>query len=354
MADYDANAVLVRKQRWRDFYRMDGKKAFQFVVEYEGGVPPRPHLWPNKKRERIDWVLTKYECLLNQSRWLHDDMIPHLDLLTGTEIFAEAFGCRVHRPEDAMPSVLPLVHSAAEAARLAVPELDGSTLSLLFEIADETWHSAGPDAIMKLPDIQSPMDIVALIWDKNSLFVAMIEEPEAVLEMVNKVYTLLTAFLDRWFARYGEEFVAHYPFYYMPSGISVSEDEVGSVSEELFIRFFQPYLEMLSNRYGGIGIHCCANARHQWRNFMEIPDLRLLNINQPGDILNDAVEFFAGHTAQEHIEIFSHKKYFDGRPVWEWPEAAPEGVHLMLNVAADTMDSAMKLCEKLGLACGRC
>lgn len=347
----DRNSITARKDRWSAFYEMDGRKRFMAAVEIDGENDAQPQLWPGKKHERIDWVLRKYDLLYERAQWLDDDTVPYLDMVTGTEIFAEAFGCTVHRPEDGMPFARPLVRSATEAGRLCVPDLDGSTLSLLFEIANEARSRAGADAVVKLPDIQSPMDIAALIWDKNDFYAAMIEEPEAVRELAAKVAVLLTAFLDRWFARYGKDFVAHFPYYYMPGGLSLSEDEIGSVSPAAFREFFLPELAMLSERYGGLGMHCCANSRHQWDNFKRLPGLRLINFCQPGAVLNDAVQFFAGHTAQEHIGSPDGRQYFGGRPVWEWPAAAPEGVHMVLTAAARTKAEAVEICQKLNEAC---
>ena len=101
----------------------------------------------------------------------------------------------------------------------------------------------------------------------------MVEEPEAVKELCCKTHELLTSFLDEWFRRYGKTFIAHHPDYYMPYGVTLSEDEAGSVSPEMFEEFFLPHLTALSERYGQIGIHCCANAMHQWENFKKIPPI---------------------------------------------------------------------------------
>ena len=38
------------------------------------------------------------------------------------------------------------------------------------------------------------------------------------------VKELMFEFLDEWFRRYGPSFMAHYPAYYMPNGITMSED----------------------------------------------------------------------------------------------------------------------------------
>jgi hypothetical protein len=139
----------------------------------------------------------------------------------------------------------------------------------------------------------------------------------------------------------------------MPGGLTLSEDEIGCVSPVAFREFFLPELAMLSARYGGLGMHCCANSRHQWDNFKRLPGLRLINLCQPGAVLNEAVHFFAGHTAQQHIETPDSGQYFGGRPVWEWPEAAPDGVHMVLTAAAHTKAEAIEICKKLSEACAR-
>ncbi len=267
-------------------------------------------------------------------------------MYTGTEIFAEAFGCKVHRPENAMPFALPLISSASQVAGLKVPELSTSSLAYLFDIGDELRRRAGDDALMRIVDVQSPMDIAALIWNKSDFYVAMIDSPEAVRELAHKVSDLLTSFLDEWFSRYGREFMGHFPNYYVPYGVTLSEDEVGVVNAEIFEQLFLPELSMLSERYGALGMHCCANSRHQWEGFLHIPNLRLLNLAQPQEIMDEAYEFFAPHVVQMHTGYVVD-------PVWSWPAKKPAGSRIVIEVTATTRDEALELSDKLWTATGR-
>jgi hypothetical protein len=189
------------------------------------------------------------------------------------------------------------------------------------------------------------MDIAALIWDKNAFYVALRETPEAVVELAAKVRELLTTFLDEWFRRYGSEFIAHYPAYYMPAGLTLSEDEVGAVSSDMFVKYYLPELAELSGRYGGIGMHCCAHARHQWGNFKMIPGLRLLNLVQPNEVLRQAWSFFAGTVPQMH-------PWSGDGPAWTWPAQYPAGARLVMEAPARTRDEAIELAERLRAACG--
>lgn len=305
MTDGETNReVRERIDRWTDFLRPDAPPGFLFLVRTsEPDWPPRPPLWPEHRAARVEWILEDYRRNLERLEWLHDDAVPALNMLTGTEIFAEAFGCRVHRPDDNMPFALPLVHSPSEVARLKVPELGRSSLAYLFDMADELRRRAGPEALFRMVDMQSPMDIAALVMEKSAFFVAMLEAPEAVKELAHKTRELLTAFLDEWFRRYGVSFVAHHPDYCMPRGITLSEDEIGAVNAEMFEEFFLPELNALSDRYGGIGIHCCANARHQWDGLARLRNVRLLNIANPRQDAAETYAFFARTAAQMHHGI---------------------------------------------------
>lgn len=302
--------------------------------------------WPEYKAERIEWACRRYERMVQRCQWLRDDLVPYLDVRTGTEIFAEAFGCQVQRPPDNMPFALPMVNDPRQVSGLKVPDLDVPPLRILFEMADELKKRAGAEAVLRMVDIQSPMDIAALIWEKTSYYAAMIQAPEAVRELAGKTKTLLTNFLDEWFSRYGDEFVAHYPAYYMPGGVTLSEDEVGSVSPQMFEQFFLPELVELSEAYGGLGMHCCADATHQWCNFKKIPHLRLLNLVQPPEVLRCAYKFFARHVAQMH-------SWCGDGPPWTWPAQYPEGSRVVIQATAHSQDEALRLSEKLWEACGR-
>ncbi len=240
-----------------------------------------------------------------------------------------------------MPFALPMISSASEVSRLKVPELSTSSLAYLFDMADELKRRGGDEAIMRIIDIQTPIDIAALIWNKNDFYVATVEAPEAVAELADKTRQLLVAFVDEWFSRYGREFIAHCPIYYMPYGLTLSEDEVGAVSTAVFNELFLPQLEALSEHYGALGIHCCANSQHQWGGFLKIPNLRLLNLTQPAHVIRDAYPFFASKTVQMHYETGLPA----AGPAQVWPLDMPN-TRLSLEIPAQTRDEALALSEK--------
>ena len=340
-----------RLTRWRSFVDRAAGPGFMFHVDFslpdeEAQLPPTVRPWPDRVDERIEAAWAAYELMCRKAGLVDDDRMPFLNNMTGTEIFAEAFGCKVHRPEETNPFALPLVRTAAEADALQTPELSTSSLAYLFDIADELSRRGGPDALMKPVDIQSPMDIVALIWDKSDLFCAMVENPASVKALADKVRQLLVAFFDEWFGRYGSTFVAHYPDYVMHRGITISVDEVGAVSEAMFREFFRDELALLSEHFGGLGVHCCADARHQWPGFRELPGLKVINHNvpptrDPGEYLPDSLGFYAGAVAQVPVGWTP-----DVEPE-RWPDQFPEGSRVVFTVPAEDAAQAGAMAERL-------
>ncbi|MCL2645824.1 MAG: hypothetical protein FWD61_02335 [Phycisphaerales bacterium] len=330
-----------RIDRWTRFISNDNSPRSMRLVRFDGTLPPMPFPRPDNLPARIEWAWASYEHAQECMTWLDDDALPYLRPYTGTEVFAEAFGCPVHYPTNDMPSARPLVSNAHDASRLRIPTLDHPAIARIFAITDELRRRA-PTALMRLPDIQSPVGIAALIWQKEDFFAALMENPNAAKELISKCTSLMISFLDEWFARYGRSFIAHWPDYYMPYGITLSEDEIGAVSPDIFHQFFLPELAALSNRYGGIGIHCCANSRHQWPAFKQIPNLKLIQLARPFDQTLESLHFFVDHCAQYYRP--------ETIPASDPRDRIPPQARIVLDLTASTQESAKRHAAYLRMA----
>ncbi len=337
--------IKQRKERWRAFYDLNSDVKTLCIVNLPYGERPWP--FPQYQQQRVDWALRAYELQMKAVECVDDDQIPHLRPYTGTEIFANAFGSPIHYPEDNMPFALPAVHNAAEAEKLGIPDIRGGVLGMVWDIAD-ALHERYPDAPMMLPDIQSPVDVAALVWEKADFLTSMHDEPEAVHALVAKAQTLMFNFLDAWFDKYGRKYIAHFPDYYMEGGVTLSEDEIGEVSPHMFDEFCKQPLYDLSERYGGIAIHCCAHAVHQWDNLAGVPGLRLINLIQPPEVTIKAMRRFERVCAQ------FHPWYGEGEPNPAWIERIPSDARIVLTANATDLDDAARKAEMLrGMAAMR-
>lgn len=323
-----------RKQNWVDFYDLCSPVNRLLVVDYTKDFPQPPPLWWEKQKEREEWAYLRYMMQLENMEKLCDNTVPYLSMITGTEIFAEAFGCKVHKPDNNTPFALPLIKNVSEWYKIKVPKYEDTKLVNLFEMADHLKARAGKDALLSLPDIQTPVDVAALIWEKSDFYASMFEEEEAVKELSCMIKEFMFSFLDEWFRRYGKEHIAHYPEYYMPYGITISEDEIGIVSSDMYKEYFREELHEFAAHYGAIGIHCCAASDHQWDNLKEVPNLKVLNFVRNEEDTKKAVKFFGDVTAQYHTTMVD---------ISDLPNAGR--IHLANYVYTDTFESALSIAD---------
>jgi len=323
------------------------------IMEPEPGDPPGPGdvITSDLPIDRwVDYCLREYEKRLRYHEKTGDDSVPYVKGITGTEMFAAAFGCPVHVYEDVgmPPSARPMVYTAEQADRVAEPGLDHPVFRKWFDFAERLARNAGPGVPVSVPDIQSAFDIAALIWNKEDFFLAMIDSPDAVKHLVGKCHRVLVAFVKEFLGRFEAANLCHCPTAWAPPelGMWLSEDEAGSMSAEAFREFCLPSLVQLSETFGGLFVHCCAAADHQYENFRAIPELRGLNrvFQEPGP--RPAIEAFAGETVLIQA-------WLDEAAAIEMLDMARPNSRFLFNIAALPLDEAVATCDRLLASCER-
>jgi hypothetical protein len=299
-----------------------------------------------------EWVpgaLANYEAKAKYLETLGDDSVPYVGLNTNTGVFAAAFGCPLHVYEEETNAVaLPAVSTAEEADRLPEPSLDSPALARVLELGRLVREELGPEVPIGVPDVQSPFDVAALVWRKEEMFVALHENPEAVKRLVGKCLRLIERFLDEFKRELAETNLCHCPYAWAPPelGMWLSEDEVGSLSPAMFDEFCLPPLVELSEKFGGLFMHCCAAADHQYPGFARIPNLRGLNrvFQEPGP--RPAIEAFSGKT----VLIVA---WTEEEKVAELLDMALPDTRFLFNMPGMPLEEAKAVHERLRERCPR-
>lgn len=230
----------------------------------------------------VPWVIENYNRSIDLLENVPHDGVPFASLGTGTHIYAAAFGCRVNIFKESNPCALPLVKSAEEADKILIPDIWKSpSLYRIFELAHEVRKKLGVDVYLGPPDMQSGFDTAALIWDKTSFYCALMMEDEqpAAMRLVEKCAMLFKEFLIAFRKEFPNCIPCHCPGVWTPPemGPWLSNDECGAFNVETFETFCLPELIDLSKTFGGLGMHCCANAEHQFESFKKIPGFYAFN-----------------------------------------------------------------------------
>ncbi|MBU0610225.1 MAG: hypothetical protein KKI08_20240 [Armatimonadetes bacterium] len=251
-------------------------------------APPQAPIWEvgdytnsdRPVRDWVPWVVEPYLKWLELSEQLHDDGVPTVGLSTGTHIYAEAMGCPVHNYKDTNPAAMPLVQSAAEADALPEPQVQSCrNLMRIFELADLVRQELGPEAVMGPPDLQTGFDTACLVWDKTDFLCSMHADPQAVKRLARKCANLFRNFLIEFYREFPDAALAHCPRTWAPAELGpwVSNDECGMMNVAMFEEFLLPELAELSETFGGLGMHCCADGDHTFASFCKIPNFYAFN-----------------------------------------------------------------------------
>ena len=229
--------------------------------------------------EWVDWVVNNYERHVAMQEAVGDDSVPTAKLSTGTHIYAAAFGSPVERFEgrDTNPCALPFIKTTAEADRVKLPSIESSpTLSRVIELGQKVRDRLGPKAFLGPCDMQTGFDTACLIWDKTEFYCAMMDETEipAVKRLTAKCAALFKEFLTILRREFPRMSPLHCPGIWCPPELGpwMSNDECGAVSVEMFETFMLPEMVDLAETFEGIGMHCCADAEHQFASFNKIPN----------------------------------------------------------------------------------
>lgn len=239
-------------------------------------------------REWVPWMEEKYRASVEVAEALDDDTVPMARANTGTHVFAQAFGCDVHQPDDNQPFALPLVHSPEEADKLTVPDIWSTPcLYRVFELADAVRERLGKDVWLGPCDMQTGFDIACLIWEKVEILCAMTDPEQAtsVKRLAAKCGRLMRTFLKELQKEFPQMMLCGCPSVWTPPELGPwpSNDECGAVNVEMFEEFMLPELIEISRDFGSVGMHCCADADHQFPSFRNIPNFYAFNrVPPPG------------------------------------------------------------------------
>jgi uroporphyrinogen-III decarboxylase len=223
------------------------------------------------------------------------DYVSYLDPFEGVTVLSEAFGCRVEVPENGDPWIRdPLIHDNPEDVyQLRKPEKDNEvyrrTLETLRYFEQETGHVMPVGAT----DPQGPLDVASLIWNNQDFIEACVfhkGEVHYLLDLVTE------AFIEFYSMQYEYLQNPAYPVHSFPlvspgDGISISDDEALLLSPDLYREFGLPYLNRISEAFGGIYYHCCGDFGFLLDHILEIKGLRAINGHlSPRELKPESIE----------------------------------------------------------------
>ena len=236
-----------------------------------------------------------------QRLWSRDDFVPHLQPQMGVGVFASAFGCEVDFPPNQMPRTQFAIKEgqpATQVYQLKQPDKHDGLLSNVLDFASYFNKKSKGKYPIAVTDLQGPMDTAYLVWNSTDFMLAMYRHPKEVHHLMRMCTDLIIEHVKEVRTKVDEFVPAHVPTVYLPDGmgITVSEDVLALLSPEFFEEFSLPYLNELSEEFGGVLIHSCGNFEHQLESLTKVRNLRGINFGVSETRFEAVWEKFGGKT----------------------------------------------------------
>lgn len=254
---------------------------------------------------------------------LGDDFVPHLQPQGGVTVFASAFGCPVDFFEHTLPWAHPVIRESDAPEKvydLAAPAVDAGQLGDMLAFTEYFVAQTGGRYPVAITDLQGPLDTAYLVWESSAFMVAMYTNPKEVHHLMRLVTDLIIRYVRAQRARSPEFLPCHYPPLWLPDGrgLAISDDGLAVISPKLYREFCLPYVNQLSEEFGGVMIHSCGNFVHQFDNLAHVHNLRGINFGATETPFEAVWRRFAGKTAIiPHLGLNNEIHFKDNREYME-------------------------------------
>lgn len=293
-------------------------------------------------------MLAHWAKEIAEHQCIQDDYVPIRPTYLGTGVFPSAFGSPVQWFENADPWVEPVMSADASAVyALRQPTVQDGLLCRVLDLtrfmATEPANVLGSDSPVRVrvTDVQGPLDVAYLVWHSEEFLIALHKHPEEAQTLMRMCTDLVIDFVQeqRSAAKsLGAEFVpCHYPPIWMPDGwgIAVSDDCAALLSPRQYAQFALPYLNEVSDAFGGVFVHSCGDFTHNLGNLEKVRNLRGIDFAVGEQPLGPIAERFSGRCVLSVRLGLDKDRKFASIP--DWVEhvvrsaPTPKGLYFTVN-----------------------
>ena len=310
-----ADRITASREFLTRMWHLENDERPGFMIGYVGpqvknGRPVENALFakegPDTVRERILDPEKYLTAQLQESAALVErrgDYVPGLCPMLGVIGIPSAFGCEVVWWEDDLPAVRPLIDGDPDQVfDLPKPSITDGELGRILNFTRYFLDQTDARIPIRITDVQGPLDSTALIFGHNNFLLAMITHPQAVHHLLQLVTDLTIEYVQAYqdvIHECGAEFVPTINYPWMPDGMGmqVAHDECVMISTEMHDEFAVPYLNQLSEAFGGIFIHSCGKWQHQMKSLSRVHNLRGLEFGASEAPYGPVLDYFGGKTA---------------------------------------------------------
>jgi uroporphyrinogen-III decarboxylase len=164
---------------------------------------------------------------------------------------------------DLAPAVMPLFKTVDEALAAEFREIEETPVGRrILEMIEYFLEKTGGRIPLSLSDVQSPLDSAAALIETSEFYMACLEDPDSVKELLGRITDLTVRFGKKQAAMIGKQLV--FPGHGFSSsrnfsGMGFSDDNSIMLSPEIHREICDDSMVRFGQAFGGFAFHCCGN-----------------------------------------------------------------------------------------------
>lgn len=222
-----------------------------------------------RQLDNIEEIISKATENILRSSVLPGYNIPRFIADFGTVSIPSYWGGQKYKPLGGCIGIKPVIENSKDVKKIRPLEPGSGDAEKAAHIWSAVSFNLQTDRLhCTFIDIQGPLNTAALLWQQEDFLVAMLTEPEIVHELLEQVTEHIIQTIKAMIQKIRLISGPMWPFIYLPPdiGVGITEDYMPLISPELYKEFGIPYLERISQVFGGIFIHCCGRYAHHIDN----------------------------------------------------------------------------------------
>jgi hypothetical protein len=199
----------------------------------------------------------------------------------GIGAVAAAYGAEYCWNGDLAPATLPLFDSLEKALAVEPKEIADTPVGRhILNMIGYFLEKTGSKIPLSFSDVQSPLDAAAALIDTAEFYMAFLEDPEAVKELLDRITDLSVRFYQKQAAIIGKNLI--FPGHGFASarvfgGIGFSDDNSIMLSPESHRDVCGPSMVRFGEAFGGFAFHSCGNWSTKTKTVKTIPGLKMVD-----------------------------------------------------------------------------
>ena len=227
----------------------------------------------------------------------------------GIGTVASAFGADYIWKENQSPAIRPKFSSVKKALDYAPEAVSQTRIGRhTLDMIDYFLNKTGGRIPMSLTDTQSPLNIAGNIVEMTSFFIEMLDDPQAVKTLLNRLAELLVEFTHEQINRIGGTLSrpGHgYSSCRSFEGLGMSDDNALMISSQQYLELVAGAVELAGKPFGGPTFHSCGNWSDKVEMVKKISGLRMIDgaFSAATDPTPNSPELFAEAFANTGIVV---------------------------------------------------